>query len=159
MNLFTLRQVVDDDMKRLENLTRLQRTPISCGGVGCNGCCRGEIEVTAEEWKEIRQHIPDEVLVRIGPPPKRAKDREARICPLLGSDGGCSVYAVRPLACRAYAVLTPADWCWPERAGPQKVLKVMAGGQVLVQHILIADLLWLQNLLWEERQRRFPVSS
>lgn len=158
MTLQGLREAIATDMKRLETLSLLRGTPISCKGRGCNGCCRGEIEVSAEEWEEIRQHIPDEALSRIGPPPKRTKDREERICPLLSTDGGCNIYAVRPLACRAYAVLTPADWCWPEHAGPRKVLKVMAGGQVLVQHIMTADLLHLQDLLWTERQRRFPVS-
>jgi hypothetical protein len=43
------------------------------------------------------------------PPRRRARPldpvaRDEGICPLLARDGGCSVYAVRPLGCRTY-------WC------------------------------------------------
>ena len=34
-------------------------------------------------------------------------------CPLLGEDGACTIYASRPLACRQFQSLTPAEWCDP----------------------------------------------
>ncbi|HEX7510242.1 MAG TPA: YkgJ family cysteine cluster protein [Chitinivibrionales bacterium] len=36
-----------------------------------------------------------------------------RPCPLLGSDGACTVYALRPLTCRIYVSFSPQKYCLP----------------------------------------------
>jgi Fe-S-cluster containining protein len=39
--------------------------------------------------------------------------RRGRRCPLLGADGACTVYTLRPVACRMFHALSPAAWCAP----------------------------------------------
>jgi Fe-S-cluster containining protein len=54
--------------------------------------------VTKTEWERLEPALSDAQKERlrspIGPAPVT--------CPLLGDDGACTVYAVRPIACRTY---------------------------------------------------------
>ena len=45
-----------------------------------------------------------------------------RPCPLLGNDGSCSVYAIRPLTCRIYVSFSHPKFCRPERINGGKAL-------------------------------------
>ena len=106
------------------------RRAISCGGAGCCGCCRGEIALHPREAQRLLPHVTPAAWERVRRQhelyqgaPEGAAQRLAR-CPLLEPDGRCGVYAERPLACRAYVVVTPVDWCYPERAGTRDVALV-----------------------------------
>jgi Fe-S-cluster containining protein len=37
-----------------------------------------------------------------------------RACPLLGKDGSCSIYAIRPFTCRVYVSFSPPELCRPD---------------------------------------------
>lgn len=89
-------------------------TNITCRGVGCVGCCHGPILLDPAEWADIKPHVT------------RAQRNAARLvagtiadyrCPLLGDDGRCSVYAVRPLVCRSFNSTVDPRRCYPGQAG------------------------------------------
>ena len=84
---------------------------------GCHYCCYEQVNVTPPEVFSLVEHIranwSDGRLqslrkrLRAAAGKSRGLDHEgyfaARIrCPLLNAEGKCSVYAVRPLMCRAY---------------------------------------------------------
>jgi Fe-S-cluster containining protein len=98
---------------------------------GCSHCCTLRVDVTVAELAHLLDVIrsewaPDAVQAlrdrievvwhRRESLPVRAR-REARVpCPLL-VDGHCSVYAARPLACRAWHAFD-ADACRADAAAP-----------------------------------------
>lgn len=125
---------VVDLLKRLRNrmaadlvLLRAQfikaGTPVSCKGLGCNGCCRGEVALHPAEWRDLLPHVPDGAWKRVREHSfELSTNSQHARCPLLDPDtGGCTVYEHRPFACRAYMVVTPVDHCYPERVGRQEV--------------------------------------
>lgn len=101
--------------------------PLSCTGIGCNGCCRGAVQVEPAELPSIVAAMDDaawqrvtDAAVAIGNQP------ETTMCPLLEpTTGACSVWAARPATCRAYGVVSPAEWCWPEKVGLRDVARPM----------------------------------
>lgn len=132
-----------------------RRAPVQCAGLGCNGCCRGEVAVHPVEWTDIAPAIPESAWARVRA--ARAEllgsPRTAR-CPLLDPEtGGCSIYAKRPGACRTYMVLTPREYCFPEIVGPkqtampkqplialaQAMIDLLPGGPMAVE--MLGDLL------------------
>ena len=100
---------------------------------GCDDCCRNLAappRVTWFEWVAMAaavEELPDEVQARIREP--RGESRPV-VCPLLDrQSGACLVYAVRPVACRAYGFYAerggmlgcgrieaiarePGEWVW-----------------------------------------------
>jgi hypothetical protein len=84
------------------------RCACSDGGVGSSPeaqCCHfgvtgREPYPTAVELEEVRHAL------RASPPPRRDPKRlplaELRACPLLSSEGRCTVYASRPFGCRTF---------------------------------------------------------
>ncbi|MDE7370688.1 MAG: YkgJ family cysteine cluster protein [Desulfovibrio sp.] len=98
---------------------------VACGP-GCDTCCRQPIPVTPLEFlvmrAQMRFRLAPDIRARLEaqhaeqcaaePEPLR------RPCPFL-LDGSCSVYAVRPLACRRYLVLerpcAPGEICTESR--------------------------------------------
>jgi len=99
---------------------RISHVPIACGR-GCAFCCMNTwIEVTAPEVFFTVKHLPPERLPEIREAVLRAcsqtegKTLQERVktivpCPLL-VEGACSVYPIRPVACRL-AVSANADVC------------------------------------------------
>lgn len=72
---------------------------------GCDDCCRSlasQPRVTQEEWQRISAVLPEtgEVRQRIR---ESVNATRPVVCPLLDTgSGSCTVYEVRPIACRAY---------------------------------------------------------
>lgn len=112
------------DDAALEELTALYREVDALyAGMSCDGtteCCRFGVTgrqpyVTAIELALLRRAIG----ARGGMPKETkralplAKGRDERICPMLGRDARCTVYAARPLGCRTFycerAVGEPPD--------------------------------------------------
>ena len=97
--------------------------PITCptgdDTLGCNGCCRGAIIVLDVELNQIKRAMDRHAWVRVRElAPSILHNEKRATCPLLDPDtGACSVYEVRPLACRLYAVVTPVDNCYPPERG------------------------------------------
>ena len=82
---------------------------------GCAGCCRGEVGVFDEERASILAAVPQAAYERLeaqGP----TADPHTSVCPLLDPETQrCTIYAVRPLVCRSYAVVGDPDVCFPEK--------------------------------------------
>lgn len=66
---------------------------------GCDDCCRSlaaQPRVTQAEWELIAAALTPEKRLAI-------RGSSGSVCPLLDQESGsCSIYAVRPLACRTY---------------------------------------------------------
>jgi Fe-S-cluster containining protein len=93
---------------------------VRCGG--CTACCQASQFVAIEpDETDSLAHIPRELLF---PAPRRPRghvllgyDERGR-CPMLG-DGGCTIYAHRPRACRTYDCrIFPATGVEPDPASP-----------------------------------------
>lgn len=120
MTLDELRSFVDAAMDH-------HKARFSCSGAGCNGCCRGSVELTLEEAEDVVEVVDEAGWLRVE---RAAADLVANPltarCPLIDPEtGGCSVYEKRPLVCRSYASTSPRDWCWPERSGRRTVERLM----------------------------------
>jgi Fe-S-cluster containining protein len=75
---------------------------------GCDRCCRSLPHlptVTRTEWERLAPALSEAQRARLLEDPGTAPVT----CPLLGPDGTCTVYAVRPIACRTYGFYTERD--------------------------------------------------
>jgi len=130
-----LRRAVVKAHRQLEHRTASylakQQIRVSCGR-GCSACCAAWVVVGLAEAEYLREaleaHQP-EVLARTEAEGQkrikriaREKHRpdfptayflEANPCPLLTSDGACSVHPYRPLACRGVLTNLEARYCAP----------------------------------------------
>lgn len=96
-------------------------------GPGCGNCCTLTVNCTLAEAlairdtldETLRQHL-DTSITRTIAHARSCVDTRAFLagyrqavgpCPFLDDDANCSIYAVRPLACRALLSTRPADWC------------------------------------------------
>jgi hypothetical protein len=88
-------------------------------GYGCDGCCRVRRSATRVEIAHIQAHLSGYPADRRAALARRRArldaTGEAR-CVFLDDDGGCAVYAARPLICRTHgpAVRLPDGelaWC------------------------------------------------
>lgn len=88
-------------------------------------CCAGSGEccaLTDEEMREgyatmfplyLAEYVNIAEHIRASPDAQRRRallghtQERPRVCPFLGQDQGCTIYPVRPLICRTYAVLDP----------------------------------------------------
>ena len=104
------------------------RTP-ACGP-GCGHCCRQPIPVTPVEILGLRLYL------RLHPDPARKRSGNPFDCPFLVGDD-CSVYPVRPIACRRFIVFgtpcrakeaptdtRPKDVLWPSRDALLQALRL-----------------------------------
>lgn len=66
---------------------------------GCDSCCRSlhsQPVLTEVEWRLLQPSLTAALL-------ERAMSAADRVCPLLDADSGsCTLYEVRPIACRTY---------------------------------------------------------
>jgi Fe-S-cluster containining protein len=107
---------------------------------GCTHCCYQMVSVSEPEAvlaiataKAAGHAIDYERARRQAPlPDYMGLPHVDRRCVMLRDDGDCAVYAHRPLACRAYRVVTPADMCDIEKH---------PGGRTLVFHTVQAEVI------------------
>ena len=90
--------------------------PISCKK-GCNHCCAINVDINEAEANLIyRKHKEKIDWKKLKFQSKKSLndfkylDVKSRECVFL-QDGECSIYADRPIACRAYYVTTPPKYC------------------------------------------------
>lgn len=126
------RQIVDQVWSETKELLKGTKTPFSCLGKGCWGCCRGQVSVSPSEVTQIWDSMNEASRERVKRHRGVTEDIERKaICPLLDLETReCSVWASRPLACRAYNVISPVDDCYPERVGDRET--AMVGAPILV---------------------------
>lgn len=139
---------------RTENYLAQHDLKVSCRQ-GCFACCFAWVVVGLAEAEYLREQLEahqPEVLARAEAEGQKRLRRiaeqkykadfptayflEANPCPLLTSDGACSVHPYRPLACRGVLTNLPARYCVPgtvpalrgkERAAYQSQLKPWHG--------------------------------
>lgn len=96
-----------------EAMARYRRNPdkekIACRPKNCFGCClhQKDIDTCVFEVDRIldlvvKESRLDEVVSRAE---KLAAHGNGGACPLLGRDGRCTVYAIRPITCASYHAL------------------------------------------------------
>lgn len=96
-------------------------------GPGCGNCCTLSVNATLAEALVIagtldevgKQRLAD-IAARIIAHARQCDDARTFLagyrlavgpCPFLGPERNCSIYARRPLACRALLSTRPPDWC------------------------------------------------
>lgn len=98
---------------------------------GCNFCCRMNVDILPEEAELIAVYCAsNDIVISKEYLKKQMKVRKEMIafsavgvCVFL-KDGLCSIYPVRPLACRKYLVASPAEDCDIKNYGYKKVAVV-----------------------------------
>lgn len=126
-----IQRKVDDYVAEFE---RIRGEPISCHTCTTPGCCKQRVSVGLFEAIPIAVKLRDEGR---DTPQLRKRLREdaaiqdahsqasyfnvGRDCVFL-QDGRCSIYEVRPSACRAYATFRPPADCQPPADRPMEVL-------------------------------------
>jgi hypothetical protein len=71
---------------------------------GCDGCCRGNLSVTALEAEEIREAVAALAADARQRAAARVAGGEGERCAALEADGRCAIYAARPLVCRSHGL-------------------------------------------------------
>lgn len=85
-----------------DDLFKVREEFVACGR-GCSSCCHMNVMVSAIEAQRMAKAsgralrtVPRSIVHRPG-------EFSGTACPFLGSDGACTVYEDRPLACRMHA--------------------------------------------------------
>lgn len=94
---------------------------------GCSNCCTLFVQATLVEALLVAEELDAEQVYKLQEYVLHQREslagasdfltllRRQRAsvgpCPFLASDGCCSIYAQRPLACRALLSTKPAEWC------------------------------------------------
>jgi len=109
---------------------RLRMAETTSCSPGCNSCCHRLIEITVGEAAVIVAHLResgDWKRVRAAASSLAGRARECSAdtwfkmktrCPVLGEDGMCSAYAVRPPACSVHYVTSDPSCCDPWSSEP-----------------------------------------
>lgn len=88
---------------------------VACQGKGCSHCCKMNVTITSSEATLIGEAIgraPRHIPRSVSHPTERFGSVP---CTFLDEDGACSVYNVRPLACRQhFSFFESEHWCAPE---------------------------------------------
>lgn len=92
------------------------RTSIACRA-GCSACCRIAVSLTAPEAiriaEQLRSTLTESELAAVRERIRRTSQRVSHLtleeraraktpCALLGDDGACTIYDVRPIGCRGW---------------------------------------------------------
>lgn len=119
---------------------------LACGK-GCAYCCHGMVAITVPEAFLLAAHVRaggeaaiaafrDRAATMAGKTP--AERLGAKLpCPLLGDGGACSVYSIRPIACRR-VVAFDLKPCVEEFEGQDGDIDVPAHYNVHAAHVLVA---------------------
>lgn len=109
---------------RRANVRYMLEAPASACKAGCGWCCHQQVGVSAPEAIRIAIHLRALPEAEGAAMAKRVADVAQRTrgmnthqratsklaCPFLGADGGCMIYAVRPLRCRSLHSID-AEFC------------------------------------------------
>lgn len=152
-------------------VTKQNKTTIKCEGKGCNHCCHILTLVTkpeahlikrflsaksikAKPWSEpVKKFIAE--INPVGDIKKRNRDycqlisTKDRRCIFLSAKGECTIYPVRPIACRNYAVVTPPEDCDTDMSKPTAAIDARWIDIAYAQSKAIngaSDYMYLQNV-------------
>lgn len=91
------------DLYRIMDRVYAHVAPLTPCKNGCSSCCHIQVAVTDLEARIIGNHIhrtPKKPVLPIAA--DSGTYSEATPCTFLGKDGGCTIYPVRPFACRRH---------------------------------------------------------
>jgi len=99
---------------------------IFCGR-GCANCCTLAVHATLAEARQIAAQLDTRQEQRLHAYIERLRRQLGDLldlkdylrrhrqligpCPFLADDGACTIYTLRPFACRGLLATRPADWC------------------------------------------------
>ena len=125
-NTLQQQQFLDQLTTALAAAYRAQKGQIYCGK-GCSNCCSLVVNCTFFEAQLLAERLDEALLQRVDHYTERLKEllpgvtalkdylrrhrRESGGCPLLGADGACQAYGIRPLSCRALLATRESSWC------------------------------------------------
>lgn len=100
---------------------------IACGK-GCSDCCKMNVSISIIEAERLST-VTRKPMAVVKHPVRHSEGEFSGVpCPFLVDDV-CSVYEVRPYACRAhYSFDTSAYWCHPERSCKGEMSLLQMGG-------------------------------
>lgn len=94
---------------------------------GCSGCCHLAVHATFPEAVAVATLLSEQQKKCLAGHIDRLRDAIAELtdlksylkthreklgpCPFLDAQGGCSIYSIRPLSCRALLSTRPSAWC------------------------------------------------
>ena len=140
-------------------------------GYGCDGCCRVRRTASTVEVDHIRTHLetlPEARRQELAQRRQRLDESGASRCVFLDDDGGCAVYAARPLICRTHgpAVLLPDNelaWCELNFTDvePADVVEHIDPSTILDVSLLNRTLALInaQHIAGTDRASRSPLAS
>lgn len=95
---------------------------------GCGACCRMNVAITSLEAERLAEFSGRMPATLAGPVAHAPSDFSGVPCPFLVEER-CSVYEVRPLACRSHRTFDVDNyWCQPERAADAILAQVKLPG-------------------------------
>jgi Fe-S-cluster containining protein len=86
---------------------------------GCDDCCHVQLTITALEASILRDHLRELPASTRDALAESARAPDEDRCPALDPDGGCRIYAARPLVCRAHGL--PFRFQSPETDGKRSL--------------------------------------
>lgn len=111
---------VDKDIRRFTEAG----VPPTCKK-GCSNCCYVQITCMPEEVEAI---LATEPLINIRKLKAQVEDWDSadKSCVLLADDGSCGVHPVKPVACIAHLVNSPAERCAIDSPLPPHYIRTKA---------------------------------
>ncbi|WP_460548791.1 YkgJ family cysteine cluster protein [Comamonas piscis] len=114
---------------------------VACGK-GCSDCCKMNVSISIMEAQRLAV-VSRKPMAVVNHPVRHSAEKFSGIpCPFLVDDV-CSVYEVRPYACRShYSFDITAYWCHPERShkGEMSLLQ-MGGARQAYEEIVLSSCL------------------
>lgn len=111
--LMSLMNNVNETIEETIKLSVRGGQPVSCR-MGCSHCCKINVDISMVEAMLLLPHLPvgveDKLKIQAEATDYPALPVEDRTCVFLENDI-CTVYDVRPLACRTYLVITNPKFC------------------------------------------------
>lgn len=132
----------DNSMQR----TNQQAPPVSCKK-GCAFCCNINVDICSAEAKSLVKYakkkgipIDREYLRKQSQIPKKELVLHPAVskCVFLSKQNTCMVYPVRPLICRGYAVISPAEMCNSQKHPSGKILNLVDINVMIMESALLS---------------------
>lgn len=129
----------------------VDKTGIACKE-GCGGCCHKKVDISESEAQLIVDYLIREKaafsLKRMQGQVAHDKMSDAdywklpkdeRRCPFLGDGEKCTIYPVRPVACRKYMVMDSAEPCSDPNVGVQIKVAYSANAEIMASALIALE--------------------
>lgn len=130
----------------MDKISEVRKDFVACGK-GCSDCCKMNVSISKLEARSISEATKRPFVDLSDSVQHPVEAFVGKPCPFL-VDEVCSIYEIRPLACRRHASFhSSAAWCKPDRLLADEVPLVQFGGidrafvelSIEKRHLVIAD--------------------